>query len=353
LFLVESPQDPAWPVIAHLLAGVPRARAALIVTGSATGCSQKIHNLLVGLDHVAPETSVLAFVDSDAQVHPGWLESLVAPLDDVSVGACSGYRWYVPSRGNAAGGLRSAWNAATLVVMAHRRYGFAWGGSSAIRREMFDKLWIRDAWSRGLSDDLLLTRAVRRAGLKLPFVAACLVPTFEPCTWSQLWEWTNRQTCIARVHVPFALGLSFVIQLIGLGFGLFGGVALASGRWGAAGLLLSYWVLSALGGLAIARAARQRLVAQGFAVAPHAWTHALWNPVVTALVLTNIVVSWTTRTITWRGIVYTMLSPQHVVIHPGPHAPAPRSQACEGGIAHDHRPGGPPLSARRARRTAL
>jgi Glycosyltransferase like family 2 len=353
LFLVESTQDPAWPVLAHLLTGVPRARGALIVTGRAAGCSQKIHNLLVGLDHVAPATSILAFVDSDAQVHPHWLESLVRPLDDATVGACSGYRWYVPCRGSVAGGLRSAWNAATLIVMAHRRYGFAWGGSSAIRREVFEKLQIRDAWSRGLSDDLLLTQAVRRAGLKLPFVAACLVPTFETCTWSQLWEWTNRQTCIARVHVPFALGLSFLVQLISLGFGLLGAVALATAQWGAAGLLLSYWVLTALGSLAIARAARQRLVAQGFPLAPRAWTHALWSPAVTALILTNIVVSWTTRTITWRGIAYTMFSPQHVVIHPGPRAPASLSQACSGGIAHDHRPGGSPLSACCARQTPL
>jgi ceramide glucosyltransferase len=327
LFLVESMTDPAWHVLNRLLAEAPGARVALISTGTAEGCSQKIHNLLVGLEHVAPETTILAFVDSDVQVHPHWLEALVTPLNDATVGATSGYRWYVPRRGSVAGSLRSAWNAATLILMAHPRYGFAWGGSTAIRREVFDKLQIRDAWSRGLSDDLLLTQAVRGAGLKIPFVAACLVPTFEPCTWRQLLEWTNRQTCIARVHMPYSLGLALLIHLISITLGWLGVVALATEQWGTGGLLLSYWVVTALGSLAVCQGACQRLSAHGFSVAQRAWAQALWTPAVTLLALLNIALSCTTRTITWRGISYTMRSPQHVVVHTRPRVPAPPSQA--------------------------
>ena len=249
------------------------------------------------------------------------------PLDDPTVGATSGYRWYVPCRGSVAGSLRSAWNAATLILMAHPRYGFAWGGSTAIRREVFEKLRIRDAWSRGLSDDLLLTQAVRGAGLKIPFVAACLVPTFEPCTWRQLLEWTNRQTCIARVHVPFSLSLALVIHLISVTLGMLGVVALATAQWVTGGLLLSYWMITGIGSLVVCHGARQRLSIHGFTVAQHAWTQALWTPAVTLLALINIAIAFTTRTITWRGIAYTMLSPQHVVMHTGPRVPAPPSEA--------------------------
>jgi ceramide glucosyltransferase len=327
LFLVESTNDPAWSVLNRILANTPGIRAALIVTGTAEGCSQKIHNLLVGLEHVAPESGILAFVDSDVQVHPAWLAALVTPLDDAAVGATSGYRWYVPCRGGAAGSLRSAWNAATLSLMTHPRYGFAWGGSSAIRREVFEKLQIRDAWSRGLSDDLLLTQAVRAAGLKIPFVPACLVPTFEPCTWRQLLEWTNRQASIARVHVPQSLGMCLLIHLISIMLGVLGIVAVASGQWVASGLLLSSWVINGLGSLAVCRAALHRLSAYGFTIVQHAWAHALWAPALTVLVLVNMTVSWTTRTITWRGIAYTMLSPQHVIVHRQRRATTPSSQA--------------------------
>jgi cellulose synthase/poly-beta-1,6-N-acetylglucosamine synthase-like glycosyltransferase len=327
LFLVESTTDPAWSVLDQILAAAPATRASLIVTGTAEGCSQKIHNLLVGWEHVAPETSIVAFVDSDVQVHPGWLGALVTPLADAVVGATSGYRWYVPSPGSVAGGLRSAWNAATLGLMAHPRYGFAWGGSSAIRRQVFEELRIRDAWARGLSDDLLLTRAVRAAGLKIPFVAACLVPTFEPCTWGQLLEWTNRQARIARVYAPHSWGAGLAVHLTSLTLGGLGLLAASTGQWFASGLLLSYWAIQGLGILTVCRAALQRLSRHGFSIAQRAWTQTLWAPLVMALALVNIAASLTIRTITWRGISYTMLSAQHVVVHRKPRVPTPFSQA--------------------------
>jgi cellulose synthase/poly-beta-1,6-N-acetylglucosamine synthase-like glycosyltransferase len=326
LFIVESTTDPAWHELNRILADTPAGHAELIVAGRADGRSQKIQNLLVGVAHVASETSVLAFVDSDVQVHPHWLQALVMPLDDAAVGVTSGYRWYVPGAGSMAESLRSAWNAATLSLMTHPRYGFAWGGSSAIRREVFEKLRIPEAWARGLSDDLLLTQAVQAAGLRLQFVAGGLVPTLEPCTWRQLIEWTNRQVTIGRVYVPHSWRASLLIHLAGLTLGALGLTAIATGQWLASGLLLSYWVVNGMGNLQVCRAALQCLSAPKSPIAQRVWPQALWAPVVTMLALANIAVSLTTRTITWRGISYTMQSPQHVVVHREAPASAPASQ---------------------------
>jgi len=325
LFLVESTADPAWEVLSCIVAATPGASASLLAVGAAQGCSQKIHNLRTGLAHVDAETTVLAFVDSDAQVHAQWLQALVRPLDTLTIGATSGFRWYVPCRGSLASSLRSAWNAATLGLMVHRRFGFAWGGSSAIRRELFDKLGIGEMWSRGLSDDLLLTRAVRRAGLGVSFVAAGLVPTCEPCTWPQLLDWTNRQVTIGRIYVPHSWGVSLLVHLSTIALGLLVLLALTTGQWLAGGLLVSHGLLHGLGSLVVCRAAMRRLAMSGFAVQQRAWAQALWGPAVTLLALVNIVVSLTRRTITWRGITYTMLSPQHTVVHRGRGAPVPRS----------------------------
>jgi ceramide glucosyltransferase len=326
LFVVESTTDPAWDALNRILGDTPGTCASLIVAGIAEGCSQKIHNLLVGVTQVAPNTSILAFVDSDAQVHPHWLPALVAPLDDAAIGATSGYRWYVPSPGSLAGSLRSAWNAATLGLITHPRYGFTWGGSSAIRREVFEKLRIPEAWSRGLSDDLLLTQAVRAAGLRIQFVAAGLVPTFEPCAWRQLVEWTNRQVTIVRVYEPPSWTACLLVHLISLTLGALGLTAVVTGQWFASGLLLSYWVMHGIGNLAVCRAALQRLSGHGFTIAQRVWAQALWGPAVTMLALLNLVMSLTTRTITWRGISYTMRSPQHVVVRRKSHPPAPSSR---------------------------
>jgi cellulose synthase/poly-beta-1,6-N-acetylglucosamine synthase-like glycosyltransferase len=326
LFVVESAVDPAWGELKRILADTPEVHASLIIAGTAQECSQKIHNLLVGIAHVVPETSVLAFVDSDVQVHPHWLRALVMPLDDAAVGATSGYRWYVPSSGSVAESLRSAWNAATLGLMTHPCYGFAWGGSSAIRREVFEKLEIPEAWARGLSDDLLLTQAVRAAGLRIAFVADDLVPTLEPCTWRQLIEWTNRQVTIGRIYVPHSWSASLLVHLTSLTLGALGLTAVVSDEWFASVLLLSYWLINGIGSLAVCRAALRRLSAHGFAISQGAWPQALWGPAVTVLALVNIVASLMTQTITWRGISYTMQSPQHVVVHRDALAPVSSSR---------------------------
>jgi ceramide glucosyltransferase len=325
-FIVESVADPAWHVLSRILADTPAAQASLIIAGPTEGCSQKIHNLLAGLAQVGPNIDALAFVDSDAEVHPQWLRALVAPLSDRSIGATSGYRWYIPAGSNGAASLRSAWNAATLGLMTHPWYGFAWGGSMAIRRELFEQLNIAGSWARGLSDDLLLTQAVRAAGLQVRFVPEALVPTREPCTWRQLIEWTNRQVTIGRVYVPQAWSASLLVHLTSLTLSGLGLAASASGQWLASALLLSYWLSNGLGSLAVCGTALQRLAAQGFDIPQRAWPQALWAPAVTVLALLNIAVSLTTRTITWRGISYTMRSPRHIVVHRDAPVPAPSSQ---------------------------
>jgi cellulose synthase/poly-beta-1,6-N-acetylglucosamine synthase-like glycosyltransferase len=325
LFLVESRADPAWDVLNHILADTLTTPASLIVAGHAEGCSQKIHNLLTGLAHVDPRTTTLVFVDSDVQVHALWLKALVTPLKQPSIGATSGFRWYAPLAGNLAGSLRSAWNAATLSLMVHPRYGFAWGGSTAIRREAFERLKVREAWSHGLSDDWLLTQAVRAAGLTIQFVPACLVPTREPCTWRQLVEWTTRQVTITRVYAPRTWRVALLLHGLYLALGLLGLIALSTGQWVSAGLFLSHWGLSGLSNMVVCLAALRRLAAHGFVIAQRAWPQALWAVAVTALSLLDLALSLTTRTITWRGIAYTMLSPQQVVVHRHSYVPATSS----------------------------
>jgi hypothetical protein len=179
-------------------------------------------------------------------------------------------------------------------------------------------LRIRDAWAHGLSDDLLLTQAVRAAGLQIHFVAACLVPTVEPCSWRQLLEWTNRQVAIGRVYIPHSWGASVVIHFLSLTWGGLAMFAIAKGEWLASGLLLSYWLIHGLSSVTVCRAALQRLAAHGLPMAQRAWVQALWGPAVTALALVNIAVSLMSRTITWRGISYTMLSSQHIIVHRQP-----------------------------------
>ena len=264
-----------------ILTNTPGARASLIITGTAEGCSQKIHNLLVGLEHIAPETSILAFVDSDVQVHPHWLRRWWR-RSTTRGGGDLGLSLVCAVSGSVAGSLRSAWNAATLSLIAHRRYGCAWGGSTAMRREVFEKLRIRDAWSCGLSDDLLLTQAVRAAGLKIPFVRSLSGAHLRALHLAATARMDQPTNCHCTGVCAVCLGsLALLVHLRASPWACLGRGGCPRRSVGCGGLLLSYWVINGLGSLVVCRGARQRLSAHGFTVAQRAWAQALWTPAVT------------------------------------------------------------------------
>jgi hypothetical protein len=110
--------------------------------------------------------------------------------------AATGFRWYVPGPGPSL--ARSIFSAAALGMMIDPRRTIAWGGSLAMRRRDLEALAIPVAWSRALSDDMAVTRAVRRAGGDLRFVPECVLPSFGRPTWHELGEFAVRQLVMLR-----------------------------------------------------------------------------------------------------------------------------------------------------------
>ena len=52
-----------------------------------------------------------------------------------SVGAATGYRWFISNNPTFASEMRCAWNASTASALGpNTNTNFCWGGSSAIRR---------------------------------------------------------------------------------------------------------------------------------------------------------------------------------------------------------------------------
>src|SRR5262245_28880290 len=130
-FIVESPDDPACAVLRDL-------NQAVLVAGRATNQGQKVHNLSFAVSHagVGRAGDIYVFCDSDARFPSNWLSRLVSPLDSTNV--TTGYRWYVANRFHFPTLMRSAWNAASLGILGDHDRNFAWGGSTAIRRDTFD-----------------------------------------------------------------------------------------------------------------------------------------------------------------------------------------------------------------------
>ena len=236
-FVVEDKSDDAYSVLLHLKEkeDVESTSSAvdvrILVAGKTVGCSQKLHNLLYAYHQTPPEVEVLVFADSDACAGPDWLGQLVAPLRKPFIGLSSGYRWFVPKVNNLATLALSAMNAKVCQLLGNTRYNLAWGGSMAVRRADFIRLDIPRLWARSLSDDLSLSRAVRKAGMRTRFVPACMIASYITTTWSKLWEFARRQFIITRIYAP-RLWL----------FGLLGALFSVAGLWG--GLVLTAYAVA-------------------------------------------------------------------------------------------------------------
>ena len=294
-FVVETSEDAAAPVI-------EAQGGELVVAGSADGRGQKVHNLLAAIEAMDP-TEVWAFADSDGRPDPGWLRRLVAPLSRPDVGVASTYRFYVPAPASFATLVRSVWNASVLSLLGDHDRNFAWGGGMAIRREVFDRVGAREAWTGALSDDYALTHAVRRAGLRVAFSSDCLVPSHGSVGFAELLSWVTRQIKITRVYWPALFWMAAVHHGLYTTF-------LVLGPWVGGRVALVMWVAVLLMG-AWTGAARAR----GYSWArDHAWAYATMFPLASLVTVQAVIRALVSRRIEWRGRVYEMRSPSETVI---------------------------------------
>lgn len=304
VFIVESLDDPA----ADTLKGLG---ARIAVAGFATGRGQKVHNLIHGVTTEAKDAEVLVFCDADARFQKNWIRNLIAPLETGNVAVSSGYRWYAAESGSAASLARSMWNASSVTLLGSHDRNFAWGGSMALRREVFERIGVRQVWEHALSDDWAVTRAARTAGMKVVFVPTCLAPSFGETTWPELLEFTTRQVIITRVYEPRVWRLAF-----------FGQTVFNAAFWG--GLLLpgpgklmtvALYVLS--GWKSYIRYEGVASVLPAGALSKRRASYILWAPLTALLFEYNLIRSALTRNITWRQVHYTLHSPERTEVRRG------------------------------------
>jgi ceramide glucosyltransferase len=324
-FVVADESDPAYEQLCKLkdqLSQNSKARQVQVfVAGHTQSCSQKLHNLLYCYERIGEDVGILAFVDSDVSVRSDWLSHLVWPLRQAKTGAASGYRWFIPKRNNLASLALSAVNAKVAQLLGNTRFNQAWGGSMAIRVDVFRQVGLDKIWPSTLSDDLSLTRAVKKAGLKIAFVPACLAASYVSTTWRGLFEFCRRQFLITRVNVPRVWW-----------FGLFSSLYSVLGVWAGAGLALyaamigdkrlpvfafvpivffvSQLCRAILRQRMISKLLKENLQQMRAALAADLVAFWLWS----LLLLFIIISSAFGRTIRWRGIRYKLLGPTETVI---------------------------------------
>jgi ceramide glucosyltransferase len=324
VFVSDRADDPALALAEEVgrdFAGGGVTRVRFVSAGIASEGGQKVHNLLAGVRRAGPRAEVLVFFDTDARPQPLWLAELVAPLADAGVGAATGYRWFVPERGGLASHLRAVWNASIASALGEDgRRNFCWGGSTAIRRETFERLRMSERWRGALSDDFALTRALREAGLPIRFVPACLTASVEDCSFGELLEFTTRQMKITRVYAPNLWRIVLFSNSLFVAV-FWGAVVLAAAR-AVSGQSFA-WPLALVCAIFLLGAGKAwlRWRAVMLALAPHRaslraglWAHLTLWPATAALFLYNALAAGLSRRIVWRGIAYRLKSPNETVI---------------------------------------
>jgi len=313
IFIVESVEDPACGLIRRLMSEHPRIVSRLVVAGRAPSGGQKVHNLRVATTQLPPDVECLAFVDSDAQPGREWLGALVERLWQERVGATTGYRWFVPERSSLANHLLYSINCGVAFLFGKSGPSLIWGGSWAIRREVFESIGLHEAWEGTLSDDLVASNVLRRHRLRVKFEPACVVASPLEGNLRQMFSFIRRQYTIGRFYVPawwmfamFFVTLSNLVLWIGLGMIGWGLATAATTTW------IPACVCAGLYGLYVYRGVvRQDLARLYF---PHLYETLrsarhfdTWaGPLAGLANWIGLLSSMLGRKITWRGITYQL-----------------------------------------------
>ena len=342
-FVVAEKSDPAYDELCKLknqLSQSSKARDVQVFVAGKVGdsqkrdtnseqptkryaCSQKIHNLLYAYKKIGDDIDALAFADSDICVRPDWLSHLVWHLRQTRIGATSGYRWFIPAKNNPASLALSVINAKVAQLLGNTRFYQAWGGSMAIRVDVFREIGLDKIWPKTISDDLSLSHAVKKAGKKVEFVPACLVASYESTTWPKLFEFAHRQFLITRVSAPRTWWFGLISSLYSI-LGLWAGsvlaiyAALKSSSIDYQLLILLAVPVSFFTGGLLSAILRQKMISKllekdwpklKLACAADILFFWAWS----ILLLFLIISSAFGRTICWRGIRYKLLGPLETI----------------------------------------
>jgi len=319
IFVFDHADDPAIDLLKQFAESPVPHRT--IIAGSATDCGQKVHNLRFAIKEIDSQSEVIAFVDTDARPGRLWLRQLVVPLIDNELGASTGYRWFVPLKGGLASRLRSVWNASVASALgADSGKNFCWGGSTAIRRSVFERLNISERWQGTVSDDFTVTNVLKAAKLPIHFTPNCLVASVGDCDVRELFEFTTRQIKITRVYAP-QLWLPLLLGSSLFTIVFFGGIVLLIARMIAElpfvfllAVLCLLFSLGAVKGLIRWRVINIPLANYRKELRRDLLAHIFLWPFASLLYLYNAIAAGFSRRINWRGITYELKSSNEAVI---------------------------------------
>ena len=129
--------------------------------------------------------------------------------------------------------------------------GLVWGGSWAIRRDKFDACGLRTAWQGTLSDDLVASRVLRAARMRVEFEPACMLAFALELSFRQMLEFLRRQYVVGRTYAlrTWCIGFASIVTTAlafwgGLFASVYGRPTDATWTWMPATFCLAWYFLN-------------------------------------------------------------------------------------------------------------
>lgn len=202
ILFVSSEQDTE--VVRFIKDGIKNLENAKFIQAVETNKyrSDKVNNLMTGINHLREDCEVIVVMDSDIVPHSMWLSDLVQPLQLSNCGASSGSSWITARDEDFLCFATRYWDFLATVQMCYKPTGFIRGFSMAFKKSVFDKLKIMDMWSNAFHDNLTLTTKLKQAGYKLYFSPHCLVNHCFNIQRKEWIKWVRRQSINTKINYP-------------------------------------------------------------------------------------------------------------------------------------------------------
>lgn len=323
--VVDHVTDPSFDVAEAWQEGHPEVTFHLhLLWDRSPHATLKCSAVAEAFRRVSPQVEVVVIVDADTRVYPRWLQDMIRPVAEAgnTTSTATGNRWYDPTAAGLGSLIRFVYNANCIIPM--HLGNMTWGGSLAIRRDVFAHPEFRPLLRRSPAEDATVRNAIDRYGHTLACLPSVMLLTRDSIDLPSCLGFIRRQLVWTRLYHPgwtviawgavVAYATSLAITAAA--------VWLAWNRQPTSAIIFSGALLMAiLGNLvaierlhtAVSRAIHTR---QGITVPPIGWRTRL--RLLVAIPLTLPAVCWAAvsaafaKHVTWSGVRYAITGPGQI-----------------------------------------
>lgn len=228
IFGIQDESDPAVPIIRKIIKDFPERDITLVIDKRLHGNNYKISNLMNMLPQAKHGVFVIA--DDDMRVSRDYLNAVVPPLADDSVGVVT-----CLYSGSPRGGNVSALNAMFInewflpsVLISHtlKNNRFCFGATMVIKREILERIGGLDALVHYLADDYMLGNLVAKLGYKIQLSHFVVENVIKQTSFRSMLANELRWARTMRTVQPLGYTFTFITDTLMAGFLLAGALFL-------------------------------------------------------------------------------------------------------------------------------